>query len=604
MSAPLPDVRRAARQIGAIGLVLTSLLSTARAADTPQSPTPSAQASDVVAAGQTVDLISLATKRPILVRLHISVDGKSFSDYRASIARRFFDALDADKNGILEGKELNSLPSAQMVSAAGREPDGLPLGTAASAPTLPNKGRVTPADWTRILFAPARSPLSHVSFATIAPEMYADAGRENSANGGELAAILSAIDSNGDGRLSMAELSRPDNLFRLLDVNDDEQISRSEFVAPVDIRWKADRSEVGDTRLSVPLELVPPLAERGALIQRLIQTFGDHATKPKVTKEAAAKPGPGKQPSKNRGVPLAAFAGSDRASRFDKNNDGQLDERELGAWLSESQPRCELNVEMAVLSLDEPRVRLTHPVRASENADFSVEAPAAGRTLLRLASVPLELRAAEGTRRVTRTSRYRALFKRADQNNNNYLETSEIPNLGPGLGSLDFAAMDRDHNGMVFEDEYIAYLRLRDALTESRLALTIDVESIDPLGQFDANHDGRLNRTEFGRLLSTIAAWDVNHDGFVTPQEIPRKLIGTFHIGDQRNGAIRRSRYVRMADSKQPASEGPVWFQKMDRNHDGEVSLREFLGPISVFRRLDTNGDGRLDLHEAQSAQK
>jgi hypothetical protein len=42
----------------------------------------------------------------------------------------------------------------------------------------------------------------------------------------------------------------------------------------------------------------------------------------------------------------------------------------------------------------------------------------------------------------------------------------------------------------------------------------------------------------------------------------------------------------------------------MDRNHDGEVSLREFLGPISVFRRLDTNGDGRLDLHEAQSAQK
>jgi Ca2+-binding EF-hand superfamily protein len=59
-----------------------------------------------------------------------------------------------------------------------------------------------------------------------------------------------------------------------------------------------------------------------------------------------------------------------------------------------------------------------------------------------------------------------------------------------------------------------------------------------------------------------------------------------------------------MADSKQPASEGPIWFQKMDRNHDGEVSLREFLGPISVFRRLDTNGDGRLDLHEAQSAQK
>ena len=65
---------------------------------------------------------------------------------------------------------------------------------------------------------------------------------------------------------------------------------------------------------------------------------------------------------------------------------------------------------------------------------------------------------------------------------------------------------------------------------------------------------------------------------------------------------MRRPRYARMADSKQRASEGPVWFQKMDRNHDGEVSLREFLGPLSVFRRLDTNGDGRLDAREAQSA--
>jgi Ca2+-binding EF-hand superfamily protein len=604
MRLSLPDVRRTARLIGALGLVLTSLLSTTRAADTPQSPKEAAKPIDVPETGQIVDLISLVTKRPIIVRLHISVDGKSFSDYRASIARRFFDALDADKNGILEGKELNSLPTPQMVSAAGREPDGLPQGVAASAPSLPNKNRVTLVEWTRVLFAPARGPLSHISYASMAPTNYPDALQENSAQGGELAAILSAIDSNGDGRLSVAELSRPDTLFRLLDVNDDEQISRSEFVAPVDSRWKADASESGGTPLSVPLELVPPPAERAALIRRLIQTLGAPATKPKIAKEAAATPGVGKQPSKTRGVPLAAFATSDHASRFDKNNDGQLDEQELGAWLSDSQPRCELTVEMAVLSLDEPRVRVTHSVSSTEDSDFSIEAPAAGRTLLRLASVPLELRAAEGTRRVTRTNRYRALFKRADQNKNNYIETSEIPYLGPGLGSLDFAAMDRDHNGMVFEDEYIAYLRLRDALTDSRLALTIDVESIDPLGQFDANHDGRLNRTEFGHLLTTIAAWDVNHDGFVTPQEIPRKLIGTFHIGDQRGAAMRRSRYGRMADTKQPASEGPVWFQKMDRNHDGEVSLREFLGPIAVFRRLDTNGDGRLDLHEAQSAQK
>ena len=131
------------------------------------------------------------------------------------------------------------------------------------------------------------------------------------------------------------------------------------------------------------------------------------------------------------------------------------------------------------------------------------------------------------------------MFKRADQNKNNYLETSEIPFLGQGLDSRDFEAMDRDHNGMVFEDEWIAYMRLRDALAEGRLSLTISVESVDPLTQFDANHDGRLNRAEFTAALAAVAAWDRNHDGFVTPDEIPRTLLGTFHIGPTRAVSLR-----------------------------------------------------------------
>jgi hypothetical protein len=32
----------------------------------------------------------------------------------------------------------------------------------------------------------------------------------------------------------------------------------------------------------------------------------------------------------------------------------------------------------------------------------------------------------------------------------------------------------------------------------------------------------------------------------------------------------------------------------MDRNGDSDVSLREFLGPIEHFRKLDRNGDGLI----------
>ena len=48
--------------------------------------------------------------------------------------------------------------------------------------------------------------------------------------------------------------------------------------------------------------------------------------------------------------------------------------------------------------------------------------------------------------------------------------------------------------------------------------------------------------------------------------------------------------------------ERPEWFTSMDRNGDGEVSLREFLGPIELFHKLDNNGDGLVSPDEARGA--
>jgi len=37
----------------------------------------------------------------------------------------------------------------------------------------------------------------------------------------------------------------------------------------------------------------------------------------------------------------------------------------------------------------------------------------------------------------------------------------------------------------------------------------------------------------------------------------------------------------------------------MDRNQDGEVALREFVGPLSYFKKCDRNSDGILTSFEA-----
>ncbi len=585
-------------------------------ADGPAPAAKAAQSPAAASAGQaeTADLICLEGQRPIVIRVHFSVDGHSTSEVRSVIARRVFDTLDTNKNHVLDGQELKNLPTPQILATAGRDPLAAGETAPLAAPLVPKDGRVTPEAWTRFLFPPTSGPLTRVSFAAQPATMAANPGMDTP-TGGDLAALLSAIDADGDGRLSAAELSHVDSLFRLLDLNDDEQVSRTEFVAPVDPRWSSNTAQSGSTGLALPLEQISRGADKtpvdnAALIRRLIQAFATKSPDAKPAQpDGKAKPdGKGKPPATPAGIPLAVFAASDEALRFDKNGDGLLDEHELAAWLADPRPQADLAVELMMLSLKESQVRPTSVLPTAAAAGLAIETPSPGRVLLRSGPAPLDLQATDAPRRAAaRTTRYRSMFKRADQNKNGYLETSEVPFMGQGLEARDFEAMDRDHNGMVFEDEWIAYLRLRDALAEGRISLTITVESVDPLTQFDANHDGRLNRAEFTAALAAVAAWDRNHDGFVTPDEIPRTLVGTFHVGPKRAVAPRGPRYSRMkASAKSPpaASEAPVWFQKMDRNQDGEVSLREFLGPISVFRRLDTNGDGRLDVHEAQAAPK
>jgi EF hand len=46
-------------------------------------------------------------------------------------------------------------------------------------------------------------------------------------------------------------------------------------------------------------------------------------------------------------------------------------------------------------------------------------------------------------------------------------------------------------------------------------------------------------------------------------------------------------------------TKGPLWFRKMDKNRDGDVSRREWLGSEEMFRQIDRDGDGLISAEEA-----
>src|SRR5207247_3380300 len=96
--------------------------------------------------------------------------------------------------------------------------------------------------------------------------------------------------------------------------------------------------------------------------------------------------------------------------------------------------------------------------------------------------------------------------------------------------------------------------------------------------------------------------------GCLSLNEIPRRhQLGAQRGGaggDSLSGVVAFTTMGFMSAPKPERKEGPLWFRKMDRNRDGDVSRREFLGTEEQFRRIDADGDGLISVDEAMKAQE
>jgi Ca2+-binding EF-hand superfamily protein len=424
-------------------------------------------------------------------------------------------------------------------------------------------------------------------------------------------ALFKLLDTNSDGKLSKEELAAAPAVLLKRDRNDDEIITPNEIASRAGGAGEAEvqlflarealytsyhvRSRSGEG----PFWLARPGASRAELARRLRNSY--------ARSQKQGQPAPTKLSQKDLALDDGAFA------RLDMDGDGLLDAEELGRF-AERPADLELKIDLgpkATVELVKRGTALEASVRPGQDGVLMLELNGTRLDLKSLAAGRVDaVQAAKQER-----EQYLQAFKQADRDQNGYLDMPEA--MRSKLFSNLFQLMDRDGDGMLFEKEVLAYLDTYQELQSAGRACCVTVGiSSEGKGLFemlDADGDGRLSVRELRNAPRLLAELDRNGDGLLSRTEIPRCTQAAFRMGPAASdgsfhyyGSARTvvARRRNQGETPEAVARGPEWFRKMDRNGDGDVSRREFLGTDAQFREIDTDGDGLISVEEAEAYEK
>jgi Ca2+-binding EF-hand superfamily protein len=435
----------------------------------------------------TVDVIHLSSRTPAHIRFRITIDGRSPEAARDAYLTEFFQFLDRNGDGVLNGDEVTRIPAAaDLVALLGQTHAGFYTAPAAAAKfeelKLDDKGRVTRAAF--LDYYRARMPAVRVDFQS-------ERGRRADA----VTDVLFRALADPNGCITKIGAADAEGRLAKYDANDDDLITRDEVADLI----------AGPAARKRDVFVLPGDAE--AL-------------------NAAAKG----LPNFAEGVPGAVLT-----VRLGRRAAGNAD---LSLTSSKSAPLS------GALRLSDTGHRI----------DLG-----AGRFVLRTDPVD------DDQVKNARTFLVQQ-FKAADSKGKGHLDAADAARpqyrfFGPIL-----RIADRDGNGLLSEAELTTWFDLQDIGRRAFATLVVSDEGRDLFALLDTNQDGRLDPREMRTAWPRLAPLD------------PRGMGSVADI--------------------------PVWFQKMDRNGDGYVSRKEWLGPPARFAELDRDGDGLIDAFEAEIAAK
>jgi Ca2+-binding EF-hand superfamily protein len=580
----------------------------------PEAPAPAIPAAASPPAGEKTataatrpggfDLLYLSSTGPLILRLTITANDQPLETSLEPGLDRLFALLDKNGDATLNDDERRQIPSRltlqdmQLISRTGTSTSLLQSDARRSVATRADLQRyyeklglqalrlnyqvspATPDDGTAML-RPSPGQSAGQGAGQVAPNLFQR--------------LMDRIDADRNGALSAPELAAGQALLRSCDLNRDENLSASEFI----VLGSPGRSDATAPAI--------PRASK-SLSTRLFLLTGQSPDRLRSIGQACAayysrsiQPlSPAMTLSREQSLlPEAMF------TRLDRGGDGQIDAEDWDACFDAAQSDLAVSIAFGKTAATN---RATDRLVVQDLANVSrgpQRCNYGGGSDLQIQNERLQLRTADNNPDKGPEAFLKDLFPKLDRDKNDYIDRNEATQMRV----LDFRELDVDRNGMVFLNEFLDRATPLWTLASYILVLSVESSGFDLFAAMDVNQDRLLSVREVRNLSTLFPQWDGNGDGLVAAGELPSYLTlnivrgltaERFAISGGTDGFVPPSP-PKQVNAGSPVNSSIPWFQQMDRNEDGDVSRREFLGELKLFDSWDTDHDGLLSLEEARA---